>query len=149
VTTQIKLPALGENIDSAGVLSILVSEGDVVAKDQDLIEVETDKATMPIPSPQAGKIVKVLVAEGDNVPVGGPIFEIESTIDQRCSRGKGPSRREARVGEEVGRKRGTAGGTRCRARGIGSRTRADQSQEVGDQIAAAPARTCSRRCRWR
>jgi pyruvate dehydrogenase E2 component (dihydrolipoamide acetyltransferase) len=79
VATQIKLPSLGENIDSAGVLSILVGEGDVVAKDQDLLEVETDKATMPIPSPQAGKIVKVLVAEGDNVSVGGPIFEIEST----------------------------------------------------------------------
>jgi pyruvate dehydrogenase E2 component (dihydrolipoamide acetyltransferase) len=78
MATQIKLPALGEHIDSAGVLSILVGEGDVVAKDQDLIEVETDKATMPIPSPQAGKIVKVLVAEGDNVPVGGPIFEIEA-----------------------------------------------------------------------
>jgi pyruvate dehydrogenase E2 component (dihydrolipoamide acetyltransferase) len=78
VSTQIKLPSLGENIDSAGVLSILVSEGDVVAKDQDLLEVETDKATMPIPSPQAGKIVKVLVAEGDSVPVGGAIFEIES-----------------------------------------------------------------------
>jgi pyruvate dehydrogenase E2 component (dihydrolipoamide acetyltransferase) len=79
MATQIKLPPLGENIDSAGVLSILVNEGDVVAKDQDLLEVETDKATMPIPSPQAGKIVKVLVAEGDSVPVGGPIFEIEST----------------------------------------------------------------------
>jgi pyruvate dehydrogenase E2 component (dihydrolipoamide acetyltransferase) len=79
VATQIKLPALGENIDSAGVLSILVSEGDVVSKDQDLLEVETDKATMPIPSPQAGTIVKVLVAEGDSVPVGGAIFEIEAT----------------------------------------------------------------------
>jgi pyruvate dehydrogenase E2 component (dihydrolipoamide acetyltransferase) len=78
MATQIKLPSLGENIDSAGVLSILVSEGDDVAKDQDLLEVETDKATMPIPSPSAGKIVKVLVSEGDNVPVGGAIFEIEA-----------------------------------------------------------------------
>ncbi|HYO26551.1 MAG TPA: biotin/lipoyl-containing protein, partial [Lacipirellulaceae bacterium] len=78
MATQIKLPSLGENIDSAGILSILVSEGDVITKDQDLLEVETDKATMPIPSPQAGKIVKVLVAEGDSVPVGGAIFEIEA-----------------------------------------------------------------------
>jgi pyruvate dehydrogenase E2 component (dihydrolipoamide acetyltransferase) len=77
VSTQIKLPSLGENIDSAGILSILVSEGDVVTKDQDLLEVETDKATMPIPSPQAGKIVKVLVAEGDSVSIGGALFEIE------------------------------------------------------------------------
>jgi pyruvate dehydrogenase E2 component (dihydrolipoamide acetyltransferase) len=78
MATQIKLPSLGENIESGDVLSILVSEGDVVTKDQDLLELETDKATMPVPSPQAGKITKVLVAEGDTVPVGGAIFEIEA-----------------------------------------------------------------------
>ena len=77
MATQIKLPSLGENIESGDVLSILVSEGDVVTKDQDLLELETDKATMPVPSPQAGKITKVLVSEGDTVPVGGAIFEIE------------------------------------------------------------------------
>jgi len=76
--TQIKLPNLGENIESGDVLSILVSEGDVVKADQDLLEIETDKATMPIPSPDAGKIIKILVAEGDTVSVGAPIMEIEA-----------------------------------------------------------------------
>ncbi|RIK83230.1 MAG: pyruvate dehydrogenase, partial [Planctomycetota bacterium] len=76
--TQIKLPSLGENIESGDVLSILVSEGDVVAKDQDLLELETDKATMPVPSPQAGRIVKVLISEGQTVPVGAALFEIEA-----------------------------------------------------------------------
>jgi pyruvate dehydrogenase E2 component (dihydrolipoamide acetyltransferase) len=99
----IKLPALGENIDSAGVLSILVSEGDVVAKDQDLIEVETDKATMPIPSPQAGKIVKILVAEGDNVPVGGAIFEIEANGEAKAkeqpAEKAAPAKKAAKVAE--------------------------------------------------
>ena len=78
MSTQIKLPSLGEHIDSAGVLSILVKEGDVVAKDQDLLEIETDKATMPIPSPSAGKIAKVLVGEGDTISIGQAIFEIEA-----------------------------------------------------------------------
>ncbi|MCA9241071.1 MAG: 2-oxo acid dehydrogenase subunit E2, partial [Planctomycetales bacterium] len=77
--SQITLPALGENIDSGDVLSILVSEGDTVTKDQDLLEVETDKATMPVPSPSAGRIVKILVSEGDTVNVGAPIFEIEAS----------------------------------------------------------------------
>lgn len=77
--TQIKLPNLGENIESGDVLSIFVREGDVVQADQDLLEVETDKATMPIPSPQAGKIVKVLVTEGDTVAVGAALMEIEAT----------------------------------------------------------------------
>jgi pyruvate dehydrogenase E2 component (dihydrolipoamide acetyltransferase) len=76
--TQIKLPNLGENIESGDVLTIFVSEGDTVKADQDLLEVETDKATMPIPSPEAGKITKILVKEGETVEVGAPIFEIEA-----------------------------------------------------------------------
>lgn len=78
MATEIKLPSLGENIDSGDVLSILVSEGDTVDKDQDLLEIETDKATAAVPSPEAGKIVKILVSEGDTVDVGSAIFEIEA-----------------------------------------------------------------------
>lgn len=78
MTNQIKLPNLGENIESGDVLSILVSEGDVVEKDQDLIEIETDKATMPVPSPSAGKISKILVSEGDTIEIGAAIMEIEA-----------------------------------------------------------------------
>jgi pyruvate dehydrogenase E2 component (dihydrolipoamide acetyltransferase) len=100
MATQIKLPALGENIDSAGVLSILVSEGDEVAKDQDLLEIETDKATMPIPSPQAGKIVKVLVAEGDTIKVGGAIFEIEATNGAAKSAESKPAKSAAKAEPE-------------------------------------------------
>ncbi|MGD9634519.1 MAG: 2-oxo acid dehydrogenase subunit E2 [Pirellulales bacterium] len=77
---QITLPHLGENIESGDVLSILVSEGDTVKQDQDLIEVETDKATMPVPSPSAGKIVKILISEGDTVKVGAPLMEIEGGV---------------------------------------------------------------------
>src|SRR4051812_23748071 len=77
--TQIKLPNLGENIESGDVLTIFVSEGDVVKANQDLLEIETDKATMPVPAPQAGKITKVLVKEGDTIEVGAPIMEIEAT----------------------------------------------------------------------
>jgi pyruvate dehydrogenase E2 component (dihydrolipoamide acetyltransferase) len=78
MANQITLPNLGENIDSGDVLSILVSEGDTVKKNQDLIEVETDKATMPVPSPSAGKIVKILIAEGDTVKVGAALMEIDA-----------------------------------------------------------------------
>jgi pyruvate dehydrogenase E2 component (dihydrolipoamide acetyltransferase) len=78
MATQIKLPNLGENIESGDVLSIFVSEGDTVKANQDLMEVETDKATMPIPAPQAGKITKILVGEGDTIEVGAAIMEIEA-----------------------------------------------------------------------
>src|SRR5512139_52976 len=76
--TQVKLPNLGENIESGDVLTIFVREGDTVKANQDLLEVETDKATMPIPAPQAGKIVKILVREGDTVAIGAAIAEIEA-----------------------------------------------------------------------
>ena len=77
MATQIKLPNLGENIESGDVLSIFVKEGDTVKANQDLMEIETDKATMPVPAPQAGKIVKILVGEGDTVEVGAAIMEID------------------------------------------------------------------------
>jgi pyruvate dehydrogenase E2 component (dihydrolipoamide acetyltransferase) len=78
MASQIKLPNLGENIESGDVLSILVSEGDTIEKDQDLLEIETDKATMPVPSPSAGKITKILISEGDTIKVGAAIMEIDS-----------------------------------------------------------------------
>lgn len=78
MSNQITLPNLGENIESGDVLSILVSEGDTVKENQDLLEVETDKATMPVPSPSAGKIIKILISEGDTVRVGAPLMEIEA-----------------------------------------------------------------------
>lgn len=94
--TQIKLPNLGENIESGDVLTIFVSEGDVVKADQDLLEVETDKATMPIPSPSAGKIVKILVGEGETVEVGAAIMEIEAAEggDEKTSKKSEASNKE-------------------------------------------------------
>ncbi|MEX2318183.1 MAG: dihydrolipoamide acetyltransferase family protein [Pirellulales bacterium] len=96
--TQITLPNLGENIESGDVLSILVREGDVVSADQDLIEIETDKATMPIPSPDAGKIVKVLVKEGDTVNVGAPIMEIEpAEAEEKPAKKKESAKKETKA----------------------------------------------------
>ncbi|MCI0491511.1 MAG: 2-oxo acid dehydrogenase subunit E2, partial [Planctomycetes bacterium] len=85
MTTPIKLPSLGENIQSGDVLTIFVSVGEMVQRDQDLLEVETDKATMPIPSPEAGKIIKILVSEGDTVAIGAPIMEIEAAASEEKS----------------------------------------------------------------
>lgn len=96
--TQIKLPNLGENIESGDVLSIFVSEGDVVKADQDLLEVETDKATMPIPSPEAGKITKILVSEGDTIEVGAPIMEIEAAeADEKPAKKKSEPPKEEKA----------------------------------------------------
>ena len=101
MANQIKLPNLGENIESGDVLSILVSEGDTVKKDQDLLEIETDKATMPVPSPSAGKITKILVSEGDTIEVGAAIMEIEADgAEESKTKEKKPSKKKEPVREE-------------------------------------------------
>lgn len=76
--TEVKLPSLGDGIDSADILEIFVSEGDTIAKDQGLMELETDKATVTVPSPSAGKLVKLQVKEGDTVKVGQVFALLES-----------------------------------------------------------------------
>lgn len=77
MATEFKLPELGENIESADILNVLVSEGDVIQKDQSVIEIETDKATIEVPSSVEGKITKLLVKAGDNIKVGATIMVIE------------------------------------------------------------------------
>lgn len=74
---EVKLPNVGDGIDSGDVLEIYVAVGDTVTKDQGLMELETDKATVTVPSPQAGTITKILVKPGQAVPIGTAIFEME------------------------------------------------------------------------
>ena len=73
MATEFKLPDLGENIASGDVVSVFVSEGDVVKPGQPLLEVETDKAVIEVPCPPGGLIEKVLVKKGDTVKVGEPL----------------------------------------------------------------------------
>ena len=74
---DIKLPDLGDGIESGDVINVLVKEGDRVAKDQGLIELETDKASVEIPTTEAGVVTKIYVKSGSTLAVGGPIVSIE------------------------------------------------------------------------
>lgn len=77
MSRQIVLPSLRDNVESCDILSVLVREGDVVSMDQDLVEVETDKAIIRIPSSEAGRISKILVVPGQTLYAGSPLCEIE------------------------------------------------------------------------
>jgi pyruvate dehydrogenase E2 component (dihydrolipoamide acetyltransferase) len=70
VAYEFKLPDLGEGLTEGEVARWLVSVGDEVAEDQPLVEIQTDKTTVEIPSPAAGKVAQILVEEGKVVPVG-------------------------------------------------------------------------------
>jgi 2-oxoisovalerate dehydrogenase E2 component (dihydrolipoyl transacylase) len=75
------MPDLGEGLEDGKVVRWLVAEGDDVALNQPLVEVETAKAVVEIPSPYAGRVVSLDGAEGEDLPVGGALvtFEVEGT----------------------------------------------------------------------
>jgi pyruvate dehydrogenase E2 component (dihydrolipoamide acetyltransferase) len=70
VAYEFKLPDLGEGLTEGEIARWLVSEGQEVAEDDPLVEIQTDKTTVEIPSPAAGKVARILVEEGQVVPVG-------------------------------------------------------------------------------
>ncbi|WP_077490193.1 biotin/lipoyl-containing protein [Sinomonas mesophila] len=75
------LPDLGEGLIEATVLEWLVAEGDQVERNQPLVEVETAKSALELPSPQAGRVLKVYGAPGEVIPVGDPLIVFEVPDD--------------------------------------------------------------------
>ena len=78
MSTEFQLPDLGENIEGGDVISVLVKEGDVLSTDQPVIELETDKAVIEVPSSVSGRIKEILVKEGGRASVGQPILTVDT-----------------------------------------------------------------------
>src|SRR5580765_7659988 len=93
--TEFTLPELGENIAAGDVVRVLVSPGDTIAKDQPVLELETDKATIEVPSSVAGTVGEVRVKPGDKVKVG----QVVLTVDDGAGAGAAGKKAEAPQGE--------------------------------------------------
>ncbi len=78
MTTEFNLPELGEDIDAGDVVALLVSVGDTIEVDQPVLEIETDKAAIEIPSAVSGIITAIHVEEGGIVEVGKPILTVDT-----------------------------------------------------------------------
>jgi pyruvate dehydrogenase E2 component (dihydrolipoamide acetyltransferase) len=76
VAYEFKLPDLGEGVREGEIARWLVQVGETVAEDDPLVEIQTDKTTVEIPSPAAGTVARILVEEGRLVPVGTPLVVI-------------------------------------------------------------------------
>ncbi|MBO0860303.1 MAG: 2-oxo acid dehydrogenase subunit E2 [Chloracidobacterium sp.] len=74
---EIKLPILGENVDTGVVITVLVSKGDEVTEDQPVIELETEKATVEVPASASGRVKEINVKEGETLKVGQVILTLE------------------------------------------------------------------------
>src|SRR5215204_2296467 len=76
MVAQILVPTLGESVTEATVARWLKQPGEAVARDEPVVELETDKVTLEVPAPQAGILGEVLATEGSNVPVGAVLGTI-------------------------------------------------------------------------
>src|SRR5687768_1826555 len=87
-STEVKVPDIGD-FKEVEVIEVLVKPGDAIDKEQSLITLESDKATMEIPSPTAGKVAKLVVKVGDKVSKGSPIL----ILDAEATRAEAPAMR--------------------------------------------------------
>jgi pyruvate dehydrogenase E2 component (dihydrolipoamide acetyltransferase) len=78
MTHEIRVPEVSEGVTEGTVIDIVVAVGDTVEADQTLLELETDKAVVGIPSPLEGTITEIMVVQGDTVPIGAVIMMVES-----------------------------------------------------------------------
>ena len=88
--TEFKIPELGENVSAGDVVRVLVKAGDTIEKDQPVLELETDKATIEVPSNVSGTVQEVKVKQGDKVKVG----QVVLTLGDGAAAGKPEAKAE-------------------------------------------------------
>ena len=138
--TEFKIPELGENVTSGDVVRILVKAGDALEKDQAVLELETDKATIEVPSTVSGTVQDVKVKQGDKVKVGQLVLTVDG--------GAAPAEKD---GDKAGEKDGKAekpkepqkadestAGAKAKPQPVGAPEDGGLSQEAPGQAAAAP-----------
>jgi len=95
--TDFTLPELGENITAGDVLRVLVQAGDTLAKDQPVLELETDKATIEVPSSVAGQVKEIKVKAGDKVKVGQVILSVQDPLAESAPVETAPAKTPAKA----------------------------------------------------
>src|SRR5438034_7116721 len=104
---EFKLPDLGEGLTEGEIARWLVAEGQEVAEDDPLVEIQTDKTTVEIPSPAAGTVARILVGEGEVVPVGTILVVIgedgAGAVEEQPRAEPAPSASDVPEGQSPGR----------------------------------------------
>ena len=75
---EVRVPEISENVEAGTVVQFLVSQGDEIEEEQPIVELETDKAAVEIPSDTAGVVQEIHYSEGDEVAVGDVILTVET-----------------------------------------------------------------------
>src|SRR5947209_16466232 len=98
---EFKLPDLGEGLTEGEIARWLVEEGQQIAEDDPLVEIATDKTTVEIPSPAGGVVSKILVGEGEVVPVGTVLVMIGGNGATQPAAAERPVGRQRRPDDKV------------------------------------------------
>ena len=128
---EFKLPDLGEGLTEGEIARWLVTEGQEIAEDDPLVEIQTDKTTVEIPSPAAGVVARILAQEGDVVPVGNVIVVIGHN-DPSGSEPQAPPHAERAASPAAATRRATAADAKVRATPLVRRL----AQELGVDLAS-------------
>src|SRR5215218_1364969 len=99
--TEFKIPELGENVSAGDVVRILVKAGDTLEKDQAVLELETDKATIEVPSNVSGTVAELKIKAGDKVKVGQVVLTLSDGAATAGGEGKEAAKAEATAGAKA------------------------------------------------
>ena len=106
---ELKVPSVGESVTEVEIAEWLKKEGDLVTKDENILVLETDKATMEIPAPVSGRLTKLLCAKGDRVKVDDTVAVIETGADAAPAAAPAPAAPAAPAEDKsAGKKKGKA-----------------------------------------
>jgi 2-oxoglutarate dehydrogenase E2 component (dihydrolipoamide succinyltransferase) len=89
---ELKIPALGESITEVQIGQWLKAEGDVVAKDENVVAIDSEKATVELPAPAAGTLTKILKAKGEMAKVGDVIAQFDQATKESASKAQKPQK---------------------------------------------------------
>ena len=103
---ELKVPSVGESVTEVEIAEWLKKEGDLVTKDENILVLETDKATMEIPAPVSGRLTKLLCAKGDRVKVDDVVAVIETGADAAPAAAAAPA--APAEDKSAGKKKGKA-----------------------------------------
>ena len=155
--TDMKLPELGENIEGGDVLRVMVKPGDAIKKDQAVLELETDKATIEVPSSVAGVVKEVKIKPGEKVKVGQTIFVVDENGAgggaarslkrnlQNRARRRQPAEQSADAAPVAPKPAATEPAKADEARKAKSRRRRDEAVQAGGRACRAASRRNRRR----
>ncbi|MGB1360628.1 MAG: 2-oxoglutarate dehydrogenase complex dihydrolipoyllysine-residue succinyltransferase [Alphaproteobacteria bacterium] len=102
MTIDVVIPALGESVSEATIAKLLKNVGDSVSVDENIVELETEKVSMEVPSPVAGTIMSIEVAEGQDVEVGALICTVaEGEVSEKPAKKSAPKKAEPVKEEKV------------------------------------------------